>query len=283
MTKSVALLGYPLGHSISPVFQQAAFDHHQLDIRYELWEVPSDQLARTVSRLRGHIHLGANVTIPHKEAVIPLMDGLDALARQIGAVNTIVNQEGQLIGHNTDASGFLKALKQEGGFDPRGKAVLVLGAGGAARAVGFALMKAEAESIAIAELVAPPKAAELADSLKTMGSTQITTLPWEEPALAKELANCDLLINCTPMGMKHSHDEQLSPVKANSIPTGIFVYDVVYNPPETPLLREAKQAGAKALGGLSMLVHQGAISFESWTGKQAPVDLMLKVAQDALT
>ena len=283
MTKSVALLGYPLGHSISPVFQQAAFDHHQLDICYELWEVPADQLAQTVSRLHGHIHLGANVTIPHKEAVIPLMDGLDALARQIGAVNTIVNQEGQLIGHNTDAPGFLKALKQEGGFDPRGKAVLVLGAGGAARAVGFALIKAEAESIAIAELVVPRKAAELADSLKTMGSTQITTPPWEEPALAKELANCDLLINCTPLGMKHSQDEELSPVKARSIPTGILVYDVVYNPPETPLLREAKQAGAKTLGGLSMLVHQGAISFELWTGKQAPVDLMLKVAQDALT
>jgi shikimate dehydrogenase len=283
MTRSVALLGYPLGHSISPVFQQAAFEYYQLDIHYEPWEVQPYQLEQTVNRLREETHPGANVTIPHKQTVIPLMDSLDDLARQIGAVNTIVNQEEQLIGHNTDAAGFLRALQQEGGFDPKGKVAVILGAGGAARAVSFALVRAKVGSIAIAELLIPQKATELADSLKTMGGVQISILPWEEPALATEIANCDLLINCTPMGMKHSQDEHRSPVKAHIIPDGVLVYDVVYNPPETPLLKEARQAGARTLGGLSMLVYQGAISFELWTGKQAPVDLMFKVAQNALT
>lgn len=282
MTKSVALLGYPLGHSISPVFQQVAFDHYQFAIHYELWETPPEQLEQTVNRLREQSHPGANVTIPYKQQVIPMMDDLDELARQIGAVNTIVNQGGQLNGHNTDAAGFLKALQHEGNFDPKGNAAVILGAGGAARAVAFALRKAEARSIAITEKLVPENAIKLADSLNSMGGTQITIIPWEEASLTAEIHKSDLLINCTPMGMRHSFEEELSPISSRSIPSGILVYDVVYNPSETAFMREAKQAGAHALGGLSMLVYQGALSFELWTGKEAPVSLMLKAAREAL-
>jgi shikimate dehydrogenase len=283
MTKSVALLGHPLGHSISPVFQQAAFDHYGLDLRYELWETPPEALRETVNRLREESHPGANVTIPHKQSVIPMMDSMDELAANIGAVNTITNSDGKLFGHNTDAPGFLRALREEGDFDPKGKSAVILGAGGAARAVGFALTNAGARFVAITELIAPQKAEELAASLVPLSDTEIITLPWEQDALAEGISHCDLLVNCTPMGMKHGADAEKSPVGAGMIPAGILVYDVVYNPPQTPLLREARLAGAETLGGLSMLVYQGAISFELWTGKRAPGTLMMDTARGALS
>lgn len=281
MMKSVALLGYPLRHSISPVFQQVAFDYYHLDVLYEPWEVPPNQLKKTVVHIRESSVLGANVTIPHKESVLPLMDRLDGIARDIGAVNTIVNRDGELVGHNTDAEGFIRALKQEGGFDPEGKRVVFLGAGGAARAVGFALMKAGARSITIVNRTYE-RSRDLVLALRGLGELDIVALPMKENILAEVVGHSDLLVNCTSLGMKHSANESVSPLKASSIPSGVLVYDLVYNPPETPLLKEAKHAGAKRLGGLSMLVYQGAVSFELWTERQAPVELMLKAAREAL-
>ena len=138
--KYVGVIGHPLKRSLSPAFQQAAFDHLGLDVRYEAWPTPPERLAETVAGLRGPDRLGANVTIPHKEAVVPLLDDVDELSRRVGAVNTIVNRDGRLFGHNTDVAGFLRVLREDGGLDPAGARVLVAGAGGAARAVARPLI-----------------------------------------------------------------------------------------------------------------------------------------------
>ncbi|MDY6893071.1 MAG: shikimate dehydrogenase [Chloroflexota bacterium] len=287
MTKYVGLIGYPLGHSISPPMQQAAFDHLGLDVRYQLWETEQGDLSAAVEGIRQSSRLGSNVTIPYKEMVIPLVDELDDFAREIGAVNTLVNRDGRLVGYNTDAGGFVQALRREGGFDSAGKRVVQLGAGGVARAVSFALARAGAKSFVITDIVAE-RARDLASDLEQSRSSgadtglEVTVLFQDDPKFVEALLNCDLLINCTPIGMKHSASEGESPLDEKLIPKGIMVYDVVYNPLETPLLAAAKRAGANTLGGLSMLVYQGALAFELWTGKEAPVDIMMNVAKSAL-
>ncbi|TEU04860.1 MAG: shikimate dehydrogenase, partial [Dehalococcoidia bacterium] len=304
MTKYAGLIGYPVGHSISPAMQQAAFDHYKLDIRYELWETEPSELGAVVERLRRPETLGANVTVPHKEAVMPSMDELDDLALEIGAVNTIVNRGGRLIGYNTDAGGFLRALRKEGGFDPAGKRAVLVGAGGVARAAGFALARAGVKSLFITDIIAerahglasdlerilartqgpPPRSCVDAKDVGGVASLdfkmhpipEIKVLSSDEPLFEKTVLGCDLLVNCTPVGMKHSNTEGKSPLDVGLIPKGALVYDVVYNPLETPLLADAKKAGARTLSGLAMLVYQGAMSFEMWTGKEAPIDIMFE-------
>ncbi len=287
MTSFVGLIGHGLKHSISPLFQQAAFDHLGLDIRYEAWETEPSELEKVLEKVRGPSILGANVTVPHKEAVVPLMNGFDDLAREIGAVNTIVNRGGRLEGCNTDAGGFLRALGREGGFDPAGKGVVLLGAGGVARAASFALARAGVKSLVITDII-EEKAHELVSDLeRSLAGTQgpapeIRALLPDDPQFGEGLSGCDLLVNCTPMGMKHSAGEGESPLEARLIPKRALVYDVVYNPIETPLLADAKRAGASTLGGLAMLVYQGAAAFELWTGKKASVDIMMEAATKAL-
>ena len=280
MTEYVGLIGYPLGHSVSPAMQQAAFDHYGLDLRYEAWETEPSALARVVERLRQPSVLGANVTVPHKETVVPLLDELDGSVRQVGAVNTVANRHGRLGGYNSDGSGFLAALRQRGEFDPRGKHVLVLGAGGASRGVSFALGAAGVSRLGIMNRTLE-RAEALAADLRQVG-VNVFTLPWEADYLAKAVSECDLLVNCTSVGMRHGPDEGKSPLSASVIPSRTLVCDVVYNPLETALLSEARKAGARTLSGLAMLVYQGAVSFELWTGKQAPVDIMFSAAERAV-
>ena len=280
MTKFVGLIGYGLKHSISPQFQQAAFDYLGLDIRYEVWETAKDDLSKMEEGMRDASKLGANVTIPHKEAVLPLLDDVDNDARRIGAVNTIVNRGGKLTGYNTDASGFMRALRDDGAFSPRNKRVVLLGAGGAARAVGFALVDAGARSLIILNR-GVERGRALAWDLK-VSDTEVAALSWKDGNTLTALAECDLLVNCTSVGMKDSASEGRSPLGIGLIPKRALVYDVVYNPLETPLLAAARKAGARTLGGLPMLVYQGAASFELWTGKSAPIDIMMRVAKRAL-
>jgi len=283
MTKLVALLGYPLEHSVSPSFQQASFDYYQLDLRYESWEVEPSQLETAINRLRQPLFLGANITIPYKEMVMPLLDELDELAVQIGALNTIVNRGGRLFGYNTDAPAFIRSLRQDGDFEPRDKRAVLLGAGGVARAASFALIKEGVRWLTIANRTLG-RAERLAASLRSEASsdTGIAVLPWEELRSGKTLSYSDLLVNCTSLGMKHSPMENETPLRASAIPKDALVYDLVYNPLETPLLREAKKAGARVLGGLAMLVYQGAASFELWVGREAPLDIMFRRAREAL-
>lgn len=300
MTEFIGLIGYPIKHSASPYFQQAALDYYHLDIRYEAWETAPGELEATIAGLREPRNLGANVTVPYKEAVLPLLDEVDDLAGLIGAVNTIVKRDNRLLGFNTDAYGFLEGLRQEGHFDPEGKRVVVLGAGGAARAVCFALVREKVSSLVIINRT-PVRAKTLAESLRSyIGdsspslhsglrpagweglSTKVTTLSGQNPSSGETFTHCHLIVNCTSVGMKHSSQEGKPPFGIEVIPPGVLVYDLVYNPYPTRLLELAGKAGANILGGLAMLVYQGAASFELWTGKKAPVDIMLDKARKVL-
>ena len=281
MTSYVALVGYPLGHSVSPRFQQAAFDYYQLDTRYETWEVREEHLKATASRLRRAEMLGANVTIPYKERMVDLLDVVDEEAMSIGSVNTVVVREGRLSGHNTDSGGFLTALRQDAGFDPSDKTAVILGAGGAARAVVFALLRQGARRVDIVNRTVD-RARELAAAAeRVFPGCEVVPLPWT--GLTREaISGSDLLVNCTSVGMKYTALEGLSPLPGDLIPERALVYDLVYNPVETPLLAAARQAGAKTVGGLSMLVYQGAASFQLWTAKEAPLEVMFQSAREAL-
>jgi len=286
MAKFIGLIGSPTKHSISPYFQQAALDYYHFDIRYETWETNPEKLEAVVAGLREPQNLGANVTVPYKEVVLPLLDEVDDMAGSIGAVNTIVKRDDTLLGFNTDAHGFIRSLRQEGHFNPEGKRVVVLGAGGVARAVCFALLREKVSSLTITNRT-PVRASTLASSLESYMTeaglkTELTTLPWQSLTSAGAFARCHLMVNCTTMGMKHSSHEGKSPLSIEMIPKGALIYDLVYNPYPTPLLQLAQKAGANILGGLAMLVYQGAASFELWMGKKAPVDVMLDKAKKAL-
>ncbi len=277
----VGILGYPLGHTLSPIFQQAALDSLGLDIIYQVWETPAEGLANKVASLRAEDVLGANVTIPHKEAVIPLLDDIDNAARRIGAVNTIVNENGSLKGYNTDYYGFLRGL-EEAGCKPDGNDVLLLGAGGAARAVACALLDNNIRFLTIVNRSIVRAEALFSDLAGMYPSNKLSIRAWEKETVKSTLATPHLVINCTSMGMK-GDTEALSPLDGVEIPRETVVYDLVYNPPETALLRQAADAGARAIPGLPMLLYQGAAAFELWTGQKAPVDVMMVAATEALT
>ena len=261
-------------------------DYYQLDIRYQAWETAPQKLEATIAKLREPQNLGANVTVPHKEAVLPLLDEVDDPASLMGAVNTIVKRDDRLLGFNTDAHGFLQALHKERHFEPQGKQVVILGAGGVARAVCFALVREKASSLLILNR-SLARARALADSLKSYLrgcslKTEVAALSWQALNSPEIFDRCHLIVNCTTIGMKHSPQEGQSPLSLEVIPRGILVYDLVYNPCPTPLLQLAEKAGANILSGLAMLVYQGAASFELWTGKEAPLDIMLQRAREAI-
>jgi len=286
MPRYIGLIGYPVKHSISPFFQQAALDYYELDICYEAWETLPGELEETVSRLRHPQNLGANVTVPYKESVLPLLDEIDEVASLIGAVNTIVKRDDRLEGFNTDAHGFIQALREQGNFEPESKQAIILGAGGAARATSFALMQEKAGSLTILNRTLE-RAEALADSLRSCQAstgleTKIVVLPWSTVNMPGTFEHCHLIVNCTTIGMKHSSGEGKSPLSLETIPSTALVYDLIYNPSPTPLLQLAQRAGANILGGLPMLVYQGVASFELWTQRKAPVDIMLKKAEEVL-
>lgn len=277
-TITAGIIGYSLGHSISPAFQQAAFDYYGMDARYLVWETPADGMAQRIQSLRVFHVLGANVTVPYKEAVCSSLDTLSEAAQCTGAVNTIVNRKGVLEGYNTDVPGFLQALREDGRLDPRGKRVLLLGAGGAARAVAYALSGAGIASLTIANRTVE-RAEELISCLSI--GNKATAIFLKSSGLAAQ-DGWDLIVNTTTLGMWHSPGEGQSPLPPGLIQPHALVYDLVYNPPETPLLREARKAGARTLGGLPMLVYQGAESFRLWTGKEPPLEVMFEAARKAL-
>jgi shikimate dehydrogenase len=280
--KYVGVIGYPLEHSLSPVFQQPALDHLGLDIRYEAWPTPPERLAETVGGLRAPDRLGANVTIPHKEAVILLLDELDGLARRVGAVNTIVNRDGRLFGYNTDVEGFLRALRQDGGFDPGGCRVLVAGAGGAARAVVVALIEAGAASIIVINRTFARATRLVEDLLSVAGETELHALPDMYTSWSASAVGCRLLVNCTSVGLAGTPEEKESPVPVDTIPAVSLVFDLLYLPAETRLMAAARRRGARVLGGFPMLIDQGAASLRLWTGREPPVDVMFAAARKAL-
>jgi shikimate dehydrogenase len=215
------------------------------------------------------------VTVPHKQAVIDRLDAVDDKAATIGAVNTIRNEDGRLRGFNTDLAGFLHPLG-ELGVELDGARAVVVGAGGAARAVAFALAWAGVAELTVAARRAEPAAA-LASALGGHARGAVRAIRPSEVT-----PGYDLLVNCTSVGMLHAPGEGQSPLRGEQIDPGALVYDLVYNPPVTPLLGLAQAAGARTLGGLPMLVHQGAAAFELWTGLKPPIGLMMARAEEAL-
>ncbi len=271
MSRRVGIIGHPVGHSLSPAFQQAAFSHSGLDVVYERWETPLTSLPDRVASLRAPEVLGANVTVPHKEHVIPLLDEVGGLAARAGAVNTIVNREGRLFGFNTDGPGFIAALRNEAAFEPAGRSFLLLGAGGAARGIALALLEARA-TVDIWNRT-PGRAVALARDLGA---------PARALADPPHLASYDCVVNCTTVGMEGGPDPRGLPCPLETAGPALLVVDIVYTPRETPLLRRAAARGLRTLGGLPMLIYQGALAFELWTGIPAPVDVMFRAAENEL-
>ena len=276
MTKRLGIIGYPIDHSISPIFQQAALDYIGIDAIYEKWEVTPEKVGDFVNQLRAPDSLGINVTLPYKRAVIPFLDEVDEWATSAGAVNTIVNQDGHLSGHNTDGPGFLQSLLNETGYDPKGTSALILGAGGAARGILLALVRGGVKSVVIANRTLE-RAGELS-RLSYDNGVASEAISISGDALNEAANSADLIVNCTSLGMSHGPDELGSPMSAAQIPGTAIVNDLVYTPMLTPMLKEAAKAGATTLGGLHMLIYQGVLSFKMWTGQDPPVDVMLDVA-----
>ena len=278
--KQVGLVGYPVSHSLSPRMQQAAFDALNIEVDYVLWETPPDKLADKIASLRSSAMLGANVTIPYKEDVVQLVDECDPVAARIGAINTIVNRDGRLFGYNTDAPGFITALIE---FDAypficAGKKVVILGTGGAARAAAVGLLE---EGVGEVVLLGRTEAhlQNILRHLSTLSvkihrTTQIKGALFGYPEASEFLSNADLVVNATPIGLKV--DDSTLLLDVNVLPITALVMDMIFNPSLTPLLRTARAHGCQVLNGLSMLLYQGALAFELWTGRPAPIQVMQK-------
>ena len=278
-TSNFGIIGYPLGHTLSPVFQNAALQHHGIDELFEAWPTHPDDLVSKVESFRAEGFLASCVTLPHKQAVIPLMDELADTAVAVGAVNWIINDNGRLTGHNTDSPGFLRALTELGEFDPAGKSSVVFGAGGAARAIVHALKSAGIRSITIANRTLS-RAHELANHFSD-SSLNIESCELASHQMNKAVEYADLLVNTSSMGMDGGPAPDATPVYAKMIRSNVVAYDAVYAPPMTPFLKEVEKAGGKTLGGSTMLLLQGAVGFELATGKPAPVDEMFAAVKRA--
>lgn len=276
---TVALIGYPLGHTLSPAMHNAAYKYLGLDYEYVTLEVKAEELARAVEGLRALHFAGFNVTIPHKEAVVDLLDELTGQAKKIGAVNTVKNEEGKLIGYNTDASGFYESLRHDLNFDPKGKKAGVLGAGGAGKAVSAALLENGVKSVWLTD-IDREKGQALAEYLNDLFEGECNFV--DDYSLQGALNETELLVNATPIGMHPKVNESPLP-KGTKLHKKLAVYDVVYNPQETKFIKEAKAQGiTQAMTGLGMLVRQGALAFSVFTGKPAPLEIMQQAARSAL-
>ena len=272
-TFNLGLIGYPLGHSLSPKIHAAALNACNLQGNYSLFPIPPEDkpaLQTLLNRVRaGEIH-GLNVTIPHKQNVIEFMDELTPTAQVIGAVNTIYMRGDKLIGDNTDAPGFLSDLNRVIGNRELGigKSAIVLGAGGSARAVVYALASESWKVTIAARRI--EQAEQLANSFPTH-HFPLTTFDLQPLTF-------DLIVNTTPLGM--TPNTESSPLPENlSLPTNVFVYDLVYNPRETKLVRDARAQGLNASTGLGMLIEQAALAFEKWTGHNPPRDLLYQAVE----
>jgi len=273
----VGIFGYPVAHSRSPAMHNAAFRALKLDYHYLPFAVTPTGLAAAVQAIRALGMAGVNLTIPHKERVIPYLDELSKEARHIGAVNTIVNHQGRLIGHNTDGRGFLLALRAAWHLSMRGRGVCLLGAGGAARAVAMALVGAGVERLFIANrhVKRAEQLARVVGRRKARASVRVCAIPLTDRALKRAAADCECLVNATAVGLRHRDPRLMSPAVVSGFP---FVCDLIYQPVMTPLLRDARAAGCRTINGLGMLVYQGALSFQLWTGRKAPIAVMERAA-----
>ena len=274
------VIGWPLGHTLSPVFQQAALDALGIAAAYDAVPTPPGDLEARLGEARRGEWRGLNVTIPHKVRVAELVDRRTPAAERLGAVNTVDAAGGRLVGDNTDVLGFARALTEHGGFDPAGKRAVLLGAGGAGRAVAWALCDLGVEHLTLAN-----RRSERAEALAAALHGQalgVSPCGLDDPLLRREVGAATLLVNATSLGMAGGAAPLALPLPASWLHDGLFVCDIVYRPAETPLLAHARSIGCRVLGGLEMLVLQGAASLERWLGRPAPVPTMMEAARRAL-
>jgi len=276
-TRVCGIIGDPVEHSLSPAMHNAAFQTLKLDFVYVAFRVRKDKLREAIVGAKSLDIRGLNVTMPHKNAVMKYLDEIDPMARSIGAVNTILNDKGKLIGYNTDGIGALKALK-ENDISLNGKKLLLLGAGGAGKAIAFHAAQ-EVEELKILNRTTS-KAKDLAEVLRKKFGKKIDGNTLSATTI-KELADADIVVNATSVGM-HPKDDQ-SPIVPSWLRPSLCVMDIVYNPVETKLVKDARSVGAKVVSGVEMLVYQGAASFEIWTNRPAPVKVMKQAILDKLS
>ncbi|MBS7644380.1 shikimate dehydrogenase [Candidatus Bathyarchaeota archaeon] len=270
-TKLYGIIGDPVEHSLSPVIQNAAFEHLKLNCVYVTFHVKQAELKSAINGIRSLKIQGFNVTMPHKTNILPLIDEVEKTAAKIGAVNTVKNINGRLIGYNTDGVGALKALEKNG-INLSGKKIVILGAGGAGRAISYALAQIVDELVILnrTEL----KAQKLANELCGESKATISYGQLKDESLRRALKDADVIINATSVGMYPCENE--TPINNRLLNADITVFDLVYSPLKTRLLKEAETRNAKTLNGLHLLVHQGAESFKIWTALDAPLDVMWK-------
>jgi shikimate dehydrogenase len=272
----LGVFGDPVAHSLSPQMQNAALK--QVEMQYARFQIAPSELGEALDLVRELNFVGVNLTVPHKIAALELVDEVDPIAKQTGAVNTIKIDNGKLRGFNTDGKGFARAIREEFSVDLRDLRVLLLGAGGAARAIALQCGKENCERLVIANRTFE-KAKKLADELReyfagprVLGPVaRLQAIAWEESALRFQIGNADLVVNATPLGLNRGDP---SPIPSRLLAPHLMIYDTVYAEKRTPLLAAAIEAGARGANGLSMLLHQGALAFEIWFGREAPIDVM---------
>lgn len=278
-TRVCAVIGDPVEHSLSPAIHNAAFQSCGLDLVYTAFHVRRGEVGGALEGVRSLGIRGLSVTIPHKVDILPLLDEVEPLARRIGSVNTVVNRQGRLAGFSTDGPGALRALAAER-VEVAGSPILLLGSGGAARAIAFALADLDpAPQLRIlgVEMV---EVTRLGTDLQTKAGALVSWAPLDPDQLAQGIHDAQIVIHATPIGMAPKTDASLIP--EGLIRSGQVVFDAVYTPFETKLLRMAREAGARIVPGLGMFVNQAAIQFELWTEREAPVEVMTEAVRRAL-
>lgn len=276
-TKNFGVIGHPIGHSLSPAMQNAGIQAAGLDAVYIAMPVMEAELGQAVEGLKALGFQGFNVTIPHKQAVMEYLDEIDEDAKIIGAVNAVSIQAGRLKGYNTDMAGFLQGMHKHG-FSPKGCHAVLLGAGGAARAIIWGLIKEGVQSLTIG-VRNVPKVQPVAEYFKRY--MDIRVMDWQSDDFRQGLQAAELLINSTPLGMAPNVDA-MPPVDFGLVSRDAFVYDIIYTPAETLFLRTAREHGCKTLNGEEMLVGQGAEAFRLWTGHQLPTEPMAQALRKCL-
>ena len=275
MTKRIVLIGHPVAHSLSGAMQQAALDAAGIDARYELWDRAPIALPGAIGELRDDDFLGANLTIPHKERAVPLVDRLTEEAQATGAVNTITREGRRLVGHNTDVAGFDVALDRLVGRQKMPRQAVLLGAGGGSRAVTYSLIRAGFQRIVVFNQHLHRAEALVRHFARSAAHMDLKAMPWHVSIIESELARTKLLVNATSIGLA----DDASPVPGDILPPDLLVLDLIYK--RTRLLRDAEAARDTAMDGELMLLHQGAAAFTLWTGQEAPLEVMAQALSEA--
>ena len=275
----LGIIGHPIGHTLSPTLHKAGLNYHGLNIDFKAWDVGREELHEFVIEARDKKNkvIGFSVTVPHKETIMPMLDSISEEAVSAGAVNMVTNDGGRLIGYNTDGAGFIRSIIEKTEFDFKGKKILVLGAGGSARGVVAAIKNHKFDSLVVANRTMD-RASKLLLELG-LGKMSAKVVEMDSLEMNQIASESDLIVHCTTVGMTGGSEPYKSLIKADNISDKSLVYDLVYNPGVTPLLMEAKKAGATIMTGIWMLVYQGAIAFEKWTSMEAPIEIMFRATQ----